>query len=729
MADHLLVKSIELCSLQTAQKHHTERFECVHDDEPTPVLRRGQPFPVAITFSNRPYDQGRDVIMLTFSFGEKPSVGKGSRAVLAVGPKGARCLSGPGSRLAALEWDVALHAGHDATAEPLLKLQVEAAADCPVGKWKLEVKTRLRGDTTGQAGYFSHPQDIYILFNPWSKKDQVYMENERYLDEYVLNDVGKIWIGPWGSSRGREWVFGQFDSCVLPSALQALRWSPLKDSQRGDPVRVARAISKMVNSNDDRGILEGRWDGDYEDGTAPAAWTGSVPIMQQYLDTGAEVKYGQCWVFAGVAATVCRALGMPARVVSNLVSAHDANESLTVDRYYDAENNEMDEDPNNPNFDMDSVWNYHVWTDVWMARPDLPRGYGGWQAIDPTPQELSTDADDSSGSYQCGPASLEAIRCGAVGFNYDVGFMLASVNADVFRWKEDPDCELGYKSIHCDKYHIGRMILTKAPWIFDPNGDKDRQEITDQYKYKEGTKSERLALMNAVRSVDRARRFYMLPTQSHQDVEFSLVDLDKVAIGKDFSITINIHNHASVQRRVRAVLTASSVYYTGVKANLIKKDAGDFTIQPSAKESLRLKVTVDEYLDKLVEYCQLKIAAIATVLDTNETWADEDDFELTRPPLVMKVEDDSLTVGRAAVISFSLKNPLKKRLTGCRLRYESPGLVKATVVDYRDVEPEEEVTFQQRFTPAKAGEHKLVGTFSSKELVDITGALAFDVFD
>jgi len=33
--------------------------------------------------------------------------------------------------------------------------------------------------------------------------------------------------------------------------------------------------------------------------------------------------------------------------------------------------------------------NFHVWNDAWMARPDLPKGYGGWQAIDATPQELS----------------------------------------------------------------------------------------------------------------------------------------------------------------------------------------------------------------------------------------------------------------------------------------------------------------------------------------------------
>lgn len=70
---------------------------------------------------------------------------------------------------------------------------------------------------------------------------------------------------------------------------------------------------------------------------------------------------------------VCRALGLPSRVVSNLVSAHDANSSLTVDKYYTETMEELDIDPNNPQ-GADSIWNYHVWNDVWMARPDLPPG-------------------------------------------------------------------------------------------------------------------------------------------------------------------------------------------------------------------------------------------------------------------------------------------------------------------------------------------------------------------
>ena len=192
-------------------------------------------------------------------------------------------------------------------------------------------------------------------------------------------------------------------------------------------------------------MVEGRWNGDYHNGTSPVAWTGSVPILEQFLKTGDGVKYGQCWVFAGVVTTICRALGIPSRVVSNFVSAHDANASLSIDQYYNINNKELHRDPRNDS-GQDCIWNYHVWNDVWMARPDLPEGYGGWQAIDATPQETS------DGFFQCGPASVKAIKEGAVGYNYDVTFILASVNADVIKWREDPDSEFGFSRISCNKY-------------------------------------------------------------------------------------------------------------------------------------------------------------------------------------------------------------------------------------------------------------------------------------
>lgn len=85
--------------------------------------------------------------------------------------------------------------------------------------------------------------------------------------------------------------------------------------------------------------------------------------------------------------SVCRALGIPCRSVTNYLSAHDVNANLTLDSYIDLNGEDMEHHPGSQL--NDSCWNFHVWNDVWMDRPDLDKGYGGWQSIDGTPQEIS----------------------------------------------------------------------------------------------------------------------------------------------------------------------------------------------------------------------------------------------------------------------------------------------------------------------------------------------------
>ncbi|XP_026297227.1 hemocyte protein-glutamine gamma-glutamyltransferase [Apis mellifera] len=704
----LVVEMVYLYEKENAKLHHTINYELVHLDPPAAVLRRGQSFHIALRF-NREYIDEIDIVRLLFSFGPNPNVLRGTRGV--------NTITNRDSYLTDLEaWGVRLIgvSGVDLSAE------VRSPVDSPVGMWQLNIETTIVGSKRSPNTY-NYDKDIYLLFNPWLKEDLVYMEDEQLLDEYILNDVGKIWVGAWGSARGREWIFGQFDAYVLKACQLLLERSGIKANSRGDPIQMCRAISRIVNSNDDKGVVTGRWDGDYQDGTAPAAWTGSVPILEQFLETGESIKYGQCWVFAGVVTTVCRALGIPSRVVSNLVSAHDANASLSVDRYYSKENEELEYDPNNVEGE-DSIWNYHVWNDVWMARPDLPKGYGGWQAIDSTPQE------PSEGVYQCGPASVEAIKQGVVGYNYDVTFMLASVNADLMRWIEDPDSEMGFRKIDCNKYHIGRMILTKAPWVYDPNGDRDREDITSLYKAKEGTELERLTLYRAVRSTELAKRFYSLPSPAKEDVEFDLVDIERVNIGEPFAVIVNIKNKSNEKRTIQAILSAGSVYYKGIKAYLVKRASGDFVLEPYASEQLRLTITVDDYLDKLVEYCNMKLYSIATVVETKQTWADEDDFQVLKPNIVVKIDGEP-TVGKPSIISLRFKNPLQRVLTDCKFNYAGPGLTRNKTLAFRDVDPEEDVYVEHQLIPQKAGSQKIIATFTSKELVDVTGSAVIDVLD
>ena len=64
--------------------------------------------------------------------------------------------------------------------------------------------------------------------------------------------------------------------------------------QRGDPVIVARAISQMSNSNDDNGVIFGKWEQPYYPDKAPWEWMSSGEILDKYVASkGAPVKYGQ----------------------------------------------------------------------------------------------------------------------------------------------------------------------------------------------------------------------------------------------------------------------------------------------------------------------------------------------------------------------------------------------------------------------------------------------------
>ncbi|KAG0724712.1 Hemocyte protein-glutamine gamma-glutamyltransferase [Chionoecetes opilio] len=502
--------------------------------------------------------------------------------------------------------------------------------------------------------------------------------------------------------------------------------SGLRQEARGDPIFVSRAISKMVNTNDgDNGVVVGKWSGSYDDGTSPSQWTGSIKILEEYMRSKGSVKYGQCWVFAGVTTTVCRALGLPSRPVTNLNSAHDTDVSLTIDEYMDAKGDKISSyrpNANNPAGLGDSIWNYHVWNDVWMDRPDLPPGYGGWQAIDATPQETS------DGNFQCGPASHEAVRRGQMQHKYDVPFVLAEVNADVVHWQEDPDAQDGFKKIFSNKNHVGRQLLTKRAGHLDDGGygDQDREDCTSLYKPPEGTMAERVTLQTAARRSRAARHAFRFPSVALDDVNFSIEDIDRIVIGQDFSVTVKAENVSEKKRTVNIVLKAGSTYYTGAPAKPITEASNKFTLKPKESKTLSLPVPYVKYYTKLVEHAMVKMVAHCRVEETSYAWVGDDCFEVTKPDVLVEALD-SVVVGRLFRARFSFTNPLPETLHECVLVVDGPGLTRPKTIPIGDVGPNQEMRKEHRMVPHKAGQFILVATFNSSQLSNLSGSAKITV--
>lgn len=72
-------------------------------------------------------------------------------------------------------------------------------------------------------------------------------------------------------------------------------------------------------------------------------------------------------------------------------------------------------------------------------------------------------------------------------------------------------------------------------------------------------------------------------------------------------------------------------------------------------------------------------------------------------------------------------NPLKKILTNCKFNISGPTLLRNQVVPYPDVKPGALVKVDADIVPKIDGEQKLIATFTSKQLLDITGSAKFEV--
>ena len=50
---------------------------------------------------------------------------------------------------------------------------------------------------------------LLLFLMSFPAEDPVYLENEDRRREYVLNDIGKIYIGSHSKPKGRKWIYGQ----------------------------------------------------------------------------------------------------------------------------------------------------------------------------------------------------------------------------------------------------------------------------------------------------------------------------------------------------------------------------------------------------------------------------------------------------------------------------------------------------------------------------------------
>ncbi|XP_074537667.1 protein-glutamine gamma-glutamyltransferase 2-like [Halichoeres trimaculatus] len=672
------VLEIEQCDLDiknNSSSHHTELFA-----EERLIVRRGQPFNVVLHLKAgskefKPGDTSFSLIVETGPLPRKESDTKVS--------------FGLSDSIVDSEWSAA--ATYDSSGHKV-SVSICSSSNAPIGVYSL---------TIDQEGQKTSLGTFTLLFNAWCHKDAVYMRSETKRKEYVLEQHGQIFRGTHKRIKGTPWNFGQFESGILDICLKILDDNPefVSDADkdctaRRNPIYVTRVLSAMINSNDDSGVLVGEWE-EFSGGVHPGTWIGSGTILRKWAESG-PVRYGQCWVFAAVACTVSRALGIPCRVVTNFGSAHDSDANLLIENLYDENGERLSSG--------DSVWNFHVWVDSWMTRPDLGSEFDGWQTSDPTPQETS------DGVFCCGPASLRAIKEGELTKKYDAPFIFAEVNADVVDLVRLNSGE--FVKFSGSTKSVGRFISTKTV------GSDDRRDITHQYKYAEGSEEER-------RVYEKAQHHNKLQQKGEEPgLHIKIKLADNMIVGSDFEVYAILTNNCMGASTCTFMFFARTATYNGRQGESCGFASDKVEVPPGEERRMSLKLEYNNYGSAINSDRLIQLSAIALDRQTINFAKAEKTIVLDEPEIHIKLEGDAKP-NQPMTAELSLLNPLPETLQDCSFTVEAVGINsgKPITKEIGAVGPKQEAKASIEFSPTTAGSSTMLVNFNSNKLQNIKSSI------
>lgn len=80
------------------------------------------------------------------------------------------------------------------------RVELSSSSSAAIGLYHLNVVNGVKKVATG---------DFLLIFNPWCKDDDVYMEDENLLSEYILSTSTNIYTGSYDSIISKKWRLDQ----------------------------------------------------------------------------------------------------------------------------------------------------------------------------------------------------------------------------------------------------------------------------------------------------------------------------------------------------------------------------------------------------------------------------------------------------------------------------------------------------------------------------------------
>ncbi|XP_053402741.1 hemocyte protein-glutamine gamma-glutamyltransferase-like [Mercenaria mercenaria] len=352
---------------------------------------------------------------------------------------------------------------------------------------------------------------------------------------------------------------------------------------------------------------------------------------------------------------------------------------------------------------------FHVWNESWCKRPDLPPGYDGWQAYDPTPQECL------EGVFTCGPASVKAVRQGEIFYGYDTKFIFAEVNGDRVHWTVDQEGNM--IPVCVEENLMGQYISTKAVSRIS------REDLTNTYKFSEDDE-EKDVTAELARKLSY-RRIPKVQEPNSLDVEFNMTtDMQRCG---NFSAIMKIKNSSDESRKVDVHMSALSCRYTGIPTTELKDTSSATVLEPNAETEVSLQLKCVDYIGNVDSDSHLNLYAIAQVKETGQHFILQEPAWIEKPHLELKTEGNA-HVGKVFDVVIKLINPLSVPLTGGLLNIEGPGMQRTSQVKVKKaLAPGEELRETVQMKSRRLGRKEIIASFQCRQLSDVTGVIEIDV--
>ena len=132
---------------------------------------------------------------------------------------------------------------------------------------------------------------------------------------------------------------------------------------------------------------------------------------------------------------------------------------------------------------------------------------------------------------------------------------------------------LSFRGSQSKIFPEGQYISTKGIG----RNNWDRVDITDDYKYPEGSSLEDIAVRRALRLSNNPD---IRPNS--KDVKFTVRTSNYVYVGHDVKVTIEMRNTGMKRLQIQATLSGSVVMYNGVSLDRISPEKAEVQLGPYA---------------------------------------------------------------------------------------------------------------------------------------------------